>query len=125
MKKFSPMLVRSAVATGVALASFTLVASAVWVAAPGAPTYCPEDHEGCNPPLHEGYGAQIKHGGLTVVGQDVGTGNPPMSYSIIGELAPIWAKGGLVIQTCAAASCPDKVADATHPVKDGRIWLVQ
>lgn len=125
MKNISNIWARAAIATGFALGSFALAVLADYTNPtfnpPSCPTEGPGAVDGCNPPLHNGYGAQVKHGGLDLVGQN--PDKTAMTYGLIVENAPIYAQGGLRIQNCsaAAANCPD--SNSAVP-EAGRIWLV-
>src|ERR1044072_3140253 len=99
MKKFPSIIARAAVATGLALGTFALVAVADFVGPPaGGPPGCPADHVGCNPPLHEGTGSQTKQGGLWLKG--LKTGTELMTYGLVVENLPLLAQSGLIIPTC-------------------------
>ncbi|MEA2715675.1 MAG: hypothetical protein QOG91_703 [Candidatus Parcubacteria bacterium] len=124
MKTLSPLLVRAALATGLLLGAFALVAVAqgtTFVGAPGTPPTCPDTVSGCHPPLNNDLDSQIKQGGLWLKGLSKTT-SLPMVYGLVVENVPIWAQGGLIIQACVETACPG--ADANHPVSTGQMWMV-
>lgn len=113
MKKISPIVTRVAIVAGLALGAFAVSALADWSQPLSAPPACTSGNPGCDAPIHVGYGPQTKQGGIVVNG--LASAGTAMQYGLWVVNAPIWAQGGLIIET--------RSSDPATPA-NGRMWLI-
>jgi hypothetical protein len=110
MKKYtSSILVGAAAVAGIVFGAFATSALAQWTAAPANP---PANN--ALAPINVGYGAQTMQGGI-VMNAYASSNNSAMTYGLWVVNAPIYAQGGLIIESRAS----DPVSPAT-----GRMWLI-